>query len=55
VNEKVKGVITDKKSMTSSFTMRFEMPQKGPDRGKLFIRVRVGGDGEVSYSLELRC
>ncbi len=55
VNEKVKGVITDKKSMTSSFTMRFEMPQTGPDRGKLFIRVRVGADGEVSYALELRC
>lgn len=55
VNEKVKGRITDNGTMTSTFTMRFEMPQTGPDRGKLFIRVTVDGDGEVSYSLELRC
>jgi hypothetical protein len=55
VNEKVKGIVLDKHTLTSTFTMRFELPQKGPERGKLFLRGRVGPEGVLRHTMKLDC
>lgn len=50
-----KGVLTDNVTLVSSFSMQLEIPQKGPFRGRLFVRLNVGPGGASFAELSLRC
>jgi hypothetical protein len=55
VNEHHKGVITDNVTLASQLLIQAELPPKGPFRGRLLIKLKVGPGGADGYTLELRC
>ncbi|MCI0405861.1 MAG: hypothetical protein L0Z48_06675 [candidate division Zixibacteria bacterium] len=55
VIENHKGIVTDQKTLTSSFQMQLEIPPAGPFRGQLLVRLNVGKGGPYDYSLEVNC
>ncbi len=55
VLENHKGILTDQKTLASSFQMRIEIPPAGPFHGQLMVRLNVAMGGPYDYSVEVNC
>jgi hypothetical protein len=55
VNEHHKGVLTDNVSLASSFQMFIEIPPKGPFRGQLLVKLKVGPGESSQFSMKIKC
>lgn len=55
VLENHKGILTDQKTLASSFKMQLEIPPTGPFRGQLMVKLNVAMGGPYDYSIEVNC
>ncbi len=55
VLENHKGILTDQKTLASSFQMRIEIPPAGPFHGQLLVRLNIAVGGPYDFSAEIKC